>query len=270
MTPQEFIDYLIPLTKNDTALQSLLISQICLESGFGKHIFHNNCLGIKCHAGVECKDAKTQEYINGSYASYKLAFAVYPDIASCILDYLSILSRARYKPVREAKNYVEATDQIRLCGYASSPTYTENLRKIIIKYKLYELDWKMNPNDKLTPNFIWKEFWQGNIEPPEKYFDNIMQCALQLQKVRDLIKKPIIITSAYRTNVYNAKIGGAKYSKHLTASAVDSHAKGLDIRIYLTYLVRYTDFNGFCIGSGVSPQNLIHADLRTKFWVATY
>ncbi len=42
MTPQEFIDYLIPLTKNDTVLQSLLISQICLESGFGKHIFHNN------------------------------------------------------------------------------------------------------------------------------------------------------------------------------------------------------------------------------------
>ncbi len=269
MTPQEFIDYLIPLTKNNVVLQSLLISQICLESGFGKHIFHNNCLGIKCHKGVKCLDAKTKEYINGSYGSYKLAFAVYPDIASCIMDYLSILSRKRYVPVREAKDYIGATEQIRLCGYATSPSYTKNLRIIIEKYKLYELDNNMNANEHLTLNFTYGEFFCRGIEPPAIYFENIKRCAEELQKVRTLIGKPIIITSAYRTKEWNTLIGGAKYSQHLTANAVDSHAIGLDLRIYLVYLVRYTNFGGFCIGSHIK-NDLIHSDLRTKFWVDVY
>ena len=99
-----------------------------------------------------------------------------------------------------------------------------------------------------------------------------MACAAQLQKVRDIIKKPIIITSAYRTKQHNTEIGGAKYSQHLTASAVDSHAVGMDLRIYVVYLARYTNFGGFCIGSedGHDQHNLIHADLREKFWVDVY
>jgi uncharacterized protein YcbK (DUF882 family) len=99
-----------------------------------------------------------------------------------------------------------------------------------------------------------------------------MACAIELQKVRNIIKKPIIITSAYRSKAYNAAIGGAPKSQHLTASAVDSHAIGMDLRIYLVYLVRYTNFMGFCIGKGDgSPNsNLIHADLRSLFWVDVY
>jgi len=132
----------------------------------------------------------------------------------------------------------------------------------------------MKPNDYLTGNskggFKYKEFFCHGIEPPAEYFNNVMQCAINLQHVRDLIKKPIIITSAYRTKEFNASIGGAKNSQHLTANAVDSHVVGLDIRIYLSYLIRYTLFEGFCIGTGKSPYNLIHADLRNKFWVDVY
>ena len=127
----------------------------------------------------------------------------------------------------------------------------------------------MNPEDKLTPNFRYSEFFCRGIEPPAQYFDNVMACATQLQIVRDLIHKPIIITSAYRSKAYNAAIGGALHSQHITASAVDSHAVGLDLRIYLVYLVRYTNFGGFCIGSHIK-NDLIHSDLRTKFWVDVY
>ena len=128
----------------------------------------------------------------------------------------------------------------------------------------------MNPEDKLTPNFRYREFFCHGIEPPAEYFNNVMACAEQLQRVRDLIKKPIIITSAYRTKTYNTAIGGAAASEHLTASAVDSHAVGLNIKIYLAYLIRYTNFNGFCIGTGRSPYNLIHADHRPNWWVDVY
>ncbi len=221
---------------------------------------------------MECKDAKTKEYINGSYASYKLAFAVYPDITSCIGDYLSIMSRPRYRPVREAKNYVEATDQIRLCGYATSPNYTKNLRTIIEKYKLYELDYKMNPNDNLTANFKCKEFYcKGTIPYPDSMANYIYMLATELQKVRDFLGKPIIVTSGYRTKEYNdyiAKLGYtvSKNSYHLKGMAVDSRCNSISLTDYALLLMRLTDFNSVGIGNG-----FVHTDLRnSKFTIIHY
>lgn len=127
----------------------------------------------------------------------------------------------------------------------------------------------MNANTKLTANFSYGEFFCKGIEPPQQYFNNILKCATELQKVRDIIRKPIIITSGYRSKAHNTAIGGAKYSQHLTGSAADSHAVGLDLRIYAVYLARYTNFGGFCIGS-YQKNDLIHADLRDKFWVSVY
>jgi len=61
-------------------------------------------------------------------------------------DYARLMNISRYKPVREAKNYLEATEQVVACGYATSPTYRDSLRKIIEQYKLYELDNKYEFN----------------------------------------------------------------------------------------------------------------------------
>ena len=270
MNNQEFISYLIPLTKNNIVLQSLLISQICLESAFGKKHFYNNYLGIKCHGGVACREANTKEYINGNYGNYKLAFAVYNNITDCITDYLRIMAYTRYKPVREAKNYLEATEQIRLCGYATSPTYVASLRKIIEKYKLYELDYNMNPNTQLTPNFKYYEFFSGSasgikIEPPEEYFETIKYIANQLQIVRDIINKPIHINSAYRTKEWNKSVGGATSSKHLEAKAVDIMVKGMATTDLAIYFAKLTEFNGYGIAKG-----FLHIDLRNEFTIWEY
>src|SRR5574343_668825 len=117
-TPQEFIDFLIPLTKQKIVLQSLLISQICLESQYGKKHFYNNYLGIKKHGNCKRMPGKTKEFVNGDYKSYRLDFCIYDSISDCISDYLSIMSKARYEPVRSSQHYIEATEQIRVCGYA--------------------------------------------------------------------------------------------------------------------------------------------------------
>jgi hypothetical protein len=270
MNNQEFISYLIPLTKQNMVLQSLLISQICLESAYGKKHFYNNYLGIKCHKGVSCREANTKEYINGSYGDYKLAFAVYNDITDCIADYLSFMVYSRYKPVREAKNYFEATEQIRLCGYCTSPTYTNSLRKIIEKYKLYELDYNMNPDTQLTDNFTYREFFSGSasgikIEPPEEYFETIQYIAIQLQKIRDMLGKPIYINSAYRTKEWNKYVGGATSSKHLEAKAVDIKVSGISPSDLALYFAKFTEFNGFGIA-----RNFVHLDLRDKFTIWKY
>jgi hypothetical protein len=267
---REFINWLIPYVQNVNVLKSLIVSQICLESGFGKHHFHNNYLGIKFHKNVRCMEAKTKEFVNGNYKDYKLAFAVYDDISDCIADYCDIIGNARYKPVREAKDWTVATEQIRKCGYATSPTYTENLRKIIEKYKLYELDYKMNPNTKLTTNFIWKEFFCKDIEPPEDYHIYILLLATELQKVRDAIGKPIHITSGYRTKEYNGWLiaqgyHASKNSLHLVCKAVDSKCNSLSLQDYALYLARYTNFGGIGIGNG-----FVHGDLRLNFTIIHY
>lgn len=265
MTNQEFINYLIPLTKNSTVKQSLLVAQICLESGFGKHIFHNNCLGIKCHKGVDCLNAKTKEYIDGSYKDYKLAFAVYPTISDCIADYLNILNRPRYRPVRLAKDYLEATEQIRLCGYATSPTYTKNLRNIITKYKLYELD---NMKDiQLTPNFKLSEFACKDGTPvPLHLIDNVRLVATELQKVRDYYGKPIRINSGYRTKSWNESVGGKPSSLHLLGMAADVKPLwNISIDEFYKKVKEITNFNGY----GLS-LNWIHLDTRKDYTVWTY
>lgn len=272
MKPKEFINWLIPKTKNNVVLQSLLIAQICLESAFGKKHFYNNYLGIKCHKGVKCRDARTKEYVNGSYRNYRLSFAVYDSIDDCIADYLTILSRKRYRKVRQARNYIEATEAIRQCGYATSPSYTKNLRKIIEKYHLYILDWKEEPEMKLTKNFEYGEFWSGSIrgvkiEPPIEFFERIEKMATELQKVRDYIKRPIIITSGYRTPEWNKRVGGVSNSYHTQGLAVDSRAVGIRVYNYALYLAKLTDFKGFGINI---KKNFVHADLRQKFTVFRY
>jgi hypothetical protein len=263
----------LELYKKYNILPSLTIAQACLESAYGTHAPGNNLFGFKWTStcGYDWQLLWTKEFVNGAYVSVQAKFRKYNSINDSLDDYGKLIGTSqRYAPVLLCKDYTCATDKIRQCGYATSPTYTQSLRKLIEQYKLYELDNgdTMNPNSYLTLNFKYKEFWQGSIEPPAQYFNNVIACATQLQIVRDIIGKPIIITSAYRTLEHNEEIGGAKFSMHLTASAVDSHAIGLDLRIYLAYLIKYTNFGGFCIGN--TTKNLIHADLRQVFWVDVY
>jgi uncharacterized protein YcbK (DUF882 family) len=80
---------------------------------------------------------------------------------------------------------------------------------------------------QLTKNFTRQEFDcnDGTIVP-EKYITNVQEVANNLQVLRDHIKESVSITgSGYRTASHNKKVGGAKNSQHLTASAADINAK---------------------------------------------
>lgn len=48
-----------------------------------------------------------------------------------------------------------------------------------------------------------------------------------LDILRSEIKKPIIITSGYRTPTRNKEVGGAKYSYHMRGMAADIRADGI-------------------------------------------
>ena len=87
----------------------------------------------------------------------------------------------------------------------------------------------------------------------------------KLQELRDLINKPIYITSGYRCEKYNKKIGGYKSSPHLTGEAADIKIKGISPVTVASIAQRIS-----YIRCGIYP-NHVHIDTRpanpSKYWL---
>lgn len=74
----------------------------------------------------------------------------------------------------------------------------------------------------LTANFSKSEFnCNCGCEMPEDVLDNVEAHAQNLQTLRDFCGLSIVINSGYRCPTYNAKIGGASKSQHMTGNASD-------------------------------------------------
>ena len=75
---------------------------------------------------------------------------------------------------------------------------------------------------QLTTNFHIREFkCKDGSKVPEALESNVKLLATQLQVLRDFIDIPITLNSAYRTEAYNASIGGSPKSQHKLAKAAD-------------------------------------------------
>ncbi len=94
----------------------------------------------------------------------------------------------------------------------------------ILYIKLVSNGFPINSNLLATKNFRWKELLINQTEVPSlAVITNLFKTACLLQKYRDLIleKSPIIITSGWRSEKYNKKIGGAANSYHIQGMALD-------------------------------------------------
>ena len=75
---------------------------------------------------------------------------------------------------------------------------------------------------KLTNNFNKSEFeCNCGCEMPNEVFLQIQKLASQLQCIRDFIRFPIKITSAYRCPSHNKEVGGVSNSQHVLGKASD-------------------------------------------------
>ena len=64
--------------------------------------------------------------------------------------------------------------------------------------------------------------------PDLNSLDNLLNLIVYcLQPVRNLLNKPMIITSGYRSNKLNQIVGGSFNSQHLSGCAADFKVKGL-------------------------------------------
>lgn len=116
---------------------------------------------------------------------------------------------------------------------------------------------------KLSPNFSLAEFkCNDGTEVPGEFVCNVSKVAKNLQVLRDYVKKPIVINSAYRSPKYNKKIGGAVKSQHLTASAADIRIPGMTPKQVYDSILTLISL-GKMHNGGVGLYNtFVHYDVR--------
>lgn len=80
----------------------------------------------------------------------------------------------------------------------------------------------------------------------------------KLSKLREIINRPVYITSGYRCPEFNLKVGGIKTSYHLLGLAADVRVEGMSVFELLEY-AESIEFSG--IGF-YEKKNFLHLDVR--------
>ena len=141
---QKLKPYVIKDMETTGILASLTAAQAFIESNKGNSGLTqkcNNLFGIKGLYNGQGKEFWTTEYYNGIKTRIKAYFRKYPSWQESIADHSSLFNRlSRYANLRGETDYVKACTNVRLDGYATSPTYTSTLINTIQKYHLDEWD----------------------------------------------------------------------------------------------------------------------------------
>jgi uncharacterized protein YcbK (DUF882 family) len=136
---------------------------------------------------------------------------------------------------------------------------------IAIDYGNYYFCGKKKVIMKLTNNFSKSEFESKcGRQMPQSVLDNIKKVAESLQVLRDELKRPISITSGYRSPEHNAKVKGAKNSQHILGTAVDIKVEGMtpiQVAAAIEKLIKEKKMPQGGIGI---YRSWVHYDLRGK------
>ena len=119
--------------------------------------------------------------------------------------------------------------------------------------------------EQLTKNFKLSEFQsKDGADMPDEVYENIVRLAEELQVIRDIVKLPIRINSAYRSPEHNRKVGGVYNSQHILGTAADLIIVGLSSsKSYL--IIDKLQHSGYIITGGLGLyRSFIHYDIRGK------
>lgn len=84
-----------------------------------------------------------------------------------------------------------------------------------------------------------------------------------LELVRNHFGEPVTITSGYRCDEYNAKVGGGEYSQHLYGSAADIVVRNISAQEVYSFIDK-TFPNSFGLGLYLTDGGFVHIDVRPK------
>lgn len=79
----------------------------------------------------------------------------------------------------------------------------------------------------LSPHFSRAEFNQKRDPLPVDQVKVSPELVAKLEKLRQVVGRPIKINSGYRSPEYNKKVGGAKHSQHMDGRAADIIVEGM-------------------------------------------
>jgi uncharacterized protein YcbK (DUF882 family) len=122
----------------------------------------------------------------------------------------------------------------------------------------------MLTNPQITEHFAVAEFacHDGTAYPEEWITDRLTPLCRQLEVIRAVLGTPVHVLSGFRTEAYNAKIGGAKFSQHKQGRAADITVEGfLPDYVHQTILDLYLDGKISIGGLGQYPT-FTHVDIR--------
>jgi uncharacterized protein YcbK (DUF882 family) len=105
----------------------------------------------------------------------------------------------------------------------------------------------------LSPNFSRREFRckDGSEHPINPVLLGM------LEAIRAKFEAPITIISGYRSPAHNAKVGGAKNSKHVTGEAADIRVEGIPPAHVHYWASRYFSSGGIGL-----YKTWVHVDCR--------
>tara|TARA_R100000458_G_C8224201_1_gene207696 strand:- start:245 stop:616 length:372 start_codon:yes stop_codon:yes gene_type:complete len=117
----------------------------------------------------------------------------------------------------------------------------------------------MNKTKYASTSFLWSEIMCkcgcGNIFIQDQAID-------KLQKLRDILQIPLIINSAARCPIHNAKVGGAPKSQHRATKSRPSTAFDISLQgVNKQDLIGAAKLAGFK-GLGINYNSFVHVDNR--------
>jgi peptidoglycan hydrolase FlgJ len=120
----------------------VLIAQVALETGWGKHVIHDqrgqnsfNLFNIKANSGWQGDkvNVTTLEYRDGIAANEKADFRKYTNYAESFSDYVNLMkNNPRYQQALDSgKNSSAYAEALQSAGYATDPHYAKKIKSLL-------------------------------------------------------------------------------------------------------------------------------------------
>lgn len=211
----------------------------------------NKSIGdLEMQLGFLCRELR-ENYTNSVYNVLKSATSVQQASDAVLMNFERPYNAASYKLKRASMG------QVYYNKYAGSTS----------KKEVYSMiEFKKGRTDKIAPNFQYKEFdCQGKGCCSTTIIDE--KLVAYIQQIRDHFGKPITITSPYRCETHNKRVGGGTLSYHMQGKAADIVVQGVSSR----EVAKYAESIGI-LGVGLyetaADGYFTHIDTRTEkcYW----